>query len=211
MSLPDPHRSSARSSRRLPPVPPRSSGVRRVNELKQTIDALAETLDDRLATLAAELRAENDSRTDEIAARLRAQSEELAASIAISRVDDLNEMRRTPRRRQACQRRASRETRRARWQFAPPTSKRPRPHKRRRPTQQPRRPESSTPSAPSSRRLRPSRRSRAGRERQRAEADDRRDRRATTERRASRSRASVRPTPKRPRRQPPSSANASTS
>ena len=64
----------------------------RVSELKQTIDALAETLDDRLATLAAELRAENDIRTDEIAARLRAQTEELAASVAVSRVDDLNEM-----------------------------------------------------------------------------------------------------------------------
>ena len=63
----------------------------RVSELKQTVDVLAKTLDDRLATLATELRAENDTRTDEIAARLRAQTEELAASVAVSRVDDLDE------------------------------------------------------------------------------------------------------------------------
>jgi hypothetical protein len=62
-----------------------------VSELKQRIDALAKALDDRLTALASELRDENGIRTDEIAARLRAQSEELAASMSISRDDDLNE------------------------------------------------------------------------------------------------------------------------
>jgi hypothetical protein len=52
-----------------------------VKKLEQTFEALARTMDDQLATLAAELRAEAAAGTDDTASQLRAQNDELAASI----------------------------------------------------------------------------------------------------------------------------------
>ena len=56
-----------------------------VHELEQTLTALAQTMDDRLETLTAELRAETTSRTDDTSAELRARIDELATSIAALR------------------------------------------------------------------------------------------------------------------------------
>ena len=53
----------------------------RVKELAQTIDALAQAMDDRLGTLAAELRAETAASRENTLSQVLAQSDELAASV----------------------------------------------------------------------------------------------------------------------------------
>ena len=53
----------------------------RVKELAQTIDALAQAMDDRLGALAAELRAETAASRENTLSQVLAQSDELAASV----------------------------------------------------------------------------------------------------------------------------------